>query len=320
VRADRLLNIMVLLQNNGKMTTEQLSRTLEVSQRTILRDMDALSLSGIPVIAERGKAGGWKLMDRFRSQISSLTLADMKTLFILPSEKILEELGLHNNGLDIRQKLLASMPGPAKRDAQQYLEKIYIDTGTWQQPSSEKSKALNIVQQALWENKKLSILYEKADGYRSQRLVHPLGLVSKGSAWYLVALNDNNEYRNFRMSRIVQAAIEAEEFIRPEHFHLAEYWKQSKLDFTEALPSFEVQVLAHREMIGRMTFTDKFVKRVDANSETGKPLVNVTLKFNTEQEAIEYVLGYGGRIRLVQPEYLIDKIVQQARMVIEMYE
>lgn len=319
MRADRLIRIMILLQNNMQMTTNELAGELGVSDRTILRDMDALSLSGIPVVAERGKTGGWRLMDHFQSQLSGLKLEDMKALFILPSEKMLEDLGVQTYGSDIRQKLLASLPRSTKTEGRHYLEKIYIDTGSWK-TSEVKNKTFLIVQQALWEDKKLNMMYQKADGVCSNRVVCPLGLVAKGSAWYLVGLNEDGEYRNFRLSRIVQAEAGHEGFARPEHFKLNEYWKQSKREFTESLPSFEVKVLADPTTVGRMTFTDKFVEKVDADEQLTDDTILVTLNFNTEQEAIAYVLGFGGAMKLIEPEYLIGKIVQQAKYVIEMYD
>lgn len=319
MRADRLLSIMILLQNNQIMTTGELARKLEVSERTILRDMDALSLSGIPVVADRGKTGGWRLMDHFRSQLSGMKLEDTKALFLLPSEQVLKDLGVEQSGLDVRQKLLASLPGFSKGEARHYMEKIYIDTGTWK-PSGDKNSELLTLQKALWEETKLRIAYQKADGTRSQRVVSPLGLVAKGSSWYLVAINDEGEYRSFRVSRIMQAEATNEAFTRLVSFDLAEYWKQSKREFAESLPSFEVKVLVQSSVIGRLTFTDRFVEKIDMHSPAADDLVSVSLKFNTEQEAVEYVLGFGGAIRLVQPEYLIKKVVQQAKAVLALHE
>ncbi|MCM3626821.1 YafY family transcriptional regulator [Paenibacillus glycanilyticus] len=319
MRADRLLSIMILLQNHEIMTTKELAGKLEVSDRTILRDMDALSLAGIPVVADRGKAGGWRLMDHFQSYLSGLKLEDTKALFILPSEQMLEDLGVEVDGLGIRQKLLASLPGSTKSEARHYMEKIYMDTGTWK-PAGDKNKALLTIQTALWENAKLDIAYQKADGTSSRRIVCPLGLVAKGSSWYLVAMNDAGEYRSFKVSRITQAEATAELFARPDQFDLAKYWKQSKRDFAGSLPAFEVEVAAHPSIMGRLTFTDRFVEKVDSHKSAEDGWVPVTLCFNTEQEAAEYVLGFGGAIKLVQPEYLIEKVVQQAKAVMAMYE
>lgn len=318
MRADRLLSIMILLQNHEMMTTKELARKLEVSERTILRDMDALSLSGVPVSADRGKTGGWRLMDHFRSYLSGLKLEDTKALFLLPSEQMMKDLGV-NTGLDIRQKLLASLPDSSKGEARHYMDKVYMDTGTWK-PSNDKNKALLTIQKALWEDAKLNIVYQKTDGTSSQRVVSPLGLVAKGSSWYLIAMNDEGDYRNFKVSRIMQAEVTAEVFTRPARFDLAEYWNQSKLNFAESLPALEVKVLAHSSIIGRLTFTDRFVEKIDMPTSVEDEMASVTLSFNTEQEAVEYVLGYGGAMKLVQPEYLIGKVVQQAKAVIAMYE
>jgi len=319
MRADRLIRIMVLLQNHTKMTTRELSNELGVSERTILRDMDALTLSGIPVVAERGKTGGWRLMDHFRSQLSGLKLQDMKALFILPSEQLLEDLGVQVNGGDLRSNLLASLPSSIKAEGRHYLEKLYVDTSTWKS-SKEKSDVFLMVQKALWEDKKLSMTYQKTDGVLSERVVCPLGLVAKGSVWYLVALNENGEYRNFRLARIVQAVRMEEEFSRPEHFSLSDYWKQSKVNFVQSLPSYKVEVLVAPTIMNRMTFTDKFVNIIAIGTEQHDSRVPVTLDCNTEQEAITYVLGYGGAMKVVQPQALREKIVQQAKAAIDMYD
>lgn len=322
MRADRLIKIILSLQSKGKLTTKQLAEEVEVSQRTILRDMDALTMAGIPVVAERGINGGWKLMDHFRSAIGDLHLEELKALFIVPSESILEALNITASGTTIRQSLLAKLPAASKGDAQQYFNKIYIDTGTWK-PTRAASTALQDVQLALWENRKLAITYQKANGDCSQRIVCPLGLVAKGSTWYLVALNEQGEHRSFKVSRIAQAEVQAEAFTRPEAFNLGEYWKQSKLDFVESLPTFEISVLAHRSILSRMSFTDKFVNRMEilqAEAAANEPMVHVALRFNSEQEAVEYVLGFGGMMKLLQPSHLVDQIVEQARQAIAQYE
>jgi len=207
MRAERLLGIMLLLQNNGKMTTRQLAETLEVSDRTILRDMDALSAAGIPVVAARGKAGGWTLHDRFRGAISGLTLDELKSLFILPSDQVLEQLGIRPGGSGVRRKLAAAMPASIRDSARQYLEKIHIDTGTWKPANGGLAETLRTVTAALWEDRKLRIRYRKADGNAAERVVCPLGLVAKGSVWYLAAMHGDREYRAYRVSRIVQAVF-----------------------------------------------------------------------------------------------------------------
>src|SRR5690606_8689994 len=111
------------------------------------------------------------------------------------------------------------------------------------------------------------------------------------------------------------------EFTRPANFNLATYWEQSKLQFVESLPSFKVEVLADPTIISRMTFTDKFIEKVATGRQRNhcNAPVPVTLNFNTEQEAIAYILGFGGAMKVVQPEYLIEKVVREAKLVMDMY-
>nr|WP_245542512.1 YafY family protein [Siminovitchia fordii] len=312
------MNIMILLQNRGKMTAKELANELEVSDRTILRDMDALSNAGIPIVSDRGKEGGWRLLDNFRSKLSGLNIDDIKSLFLFPSGKLLEDLGLNIQALDTRQKLLAAIPGTFRDEAQAIWERIHIDSSTWRQ-SKEKVHALKTVQQAVWESKKLKIFYEQADGEQKERLIEPLGLVAKGNRWYLVA-SRNGELRNYRVSRIHTAKVEDETFKRPLNFNLADYWEQSKKEFIQNLPQYDVQVEIHPAIIQRINFTGKFVQFIQRENPNEDKWIPATLRFNDQQEAVEFILGFANKIRVISPEELSDKVVSAAMSVIEFYK
>src|SRR5690606_34191011 len=144
---------------------------------------------------------------------SGLNKTDMNALFVFPSEDLLDDLGLNQQGIDTRQKLLSAVPVAYRKEAQAVWERIHIDSGNWG-PSKEKAGAVATVQQAIWEERKLSIRYQQADGKLNERSVEPLGLVAKGNNWYLVALRDG-ELRNYRVSRIQHAEIENAIFKRP---------------------------------------------------------------------------------------------------------
>lgn len=318
MRADRLMTIMILLQNRGKMTAKELAEELEVSDRTILRDMDALSTAGIPVVSDRGKDGGWRLVDNFRSQLSGLTMDDLKSLFLFPSGKVLEDLGLHSGALDTRQKLLAAIPGTFRGEAEAIWERIHIDSSTWR-ASKENLDALKTVQQAVWESKKLIILYERADGEQKERVVEPLGLVAKGNTWYLVAIRDS-EFRNYRVSRIHKAIVENETFIRPANFILSAYWEQSKEEFIQRLPAYDVQVEIHPSVMKRLYFTSKFVQVIKKESSNPDQWIEATLRFNAEQEAVEYIVGFANKMKIIAPKDLKSKVVSLANSVIDFYK
>lgn len=318
MRADRLINILILLQSRGKMTAKQLAKELEVSVRTILRDMDALTHAGIPVVSERGKNGGWRLFDHYRSRLSGLTIDEIKSLFLAPSSELLNDLGLEKGAIDARQKLLAAIPGTFRDEAQTIWECIYIDNGSWRQ-SNAKNHDLQTVQKAIWERRKLRIDYQPINGEQEIRVVEPLGLVLKGSKWYLVALR-NGQMRNYRVSRIQHAKVEKETFQRPSHFDLKTYWEQSKEAFVQNLPQYDVEVEIHPNIMKRITFTDKFVELVKWDEPRENSWIPATLRFNHEEEATAFVLGFANRIKVLSPKKLADKVVQLAKSVIDFYQ
>ncbi len=318
MRADRLMNIMILLQTRGKMTAKELAKELEVSDRTILRDMDALSSAGIPIVSERGKEGGWQLLDTFRSKLSGLTLEDLKTLFIFPSGELFHDLGFNIKSLDTRQKLLAAVPENYRVEAQAVWERIHVDTSTWRQ-AKEKTNNLKIVQRAVFESKKLKINYEQFGGEQKIRLVEPLGLVAKGNVWYLVALR-NGDIRNYRVSRIQFAEIENESFIRPIQFDLAAYWERSKVEFIQGLPEYEIIVEIDPAIVKRINFTSKFVQVIKIDRSKGDNWPIATLCFNDKQEAVEFVLGFANKIKVIKPKELSVEILSSAVSVVKLYE
>lgn len=318
MRADRLINILILLQSRGKMTAKELAKELEVSVRTILRDMDALTHAGIPVVSERGKNGGWRLFDHYRSRLSGLTIDEIKSLFLAPSSELLNELGLEKGSIDARQKLLAVIPSAFRDEAQTIWECIYIDTAPWRQ-SKAKIHELQTVQKAIWERRKLRIDYQPIKGEQKERVVEPLGLVLKGSKWYLVALR-NGQMRNYRVSCIQHAKVEKETFQRPSYFDLKTYWEQSKEAFVQNLPQYDVEVEIHPEIMKRITFTDKFVELIKWNKPRGDNWIPATLRFHHEEEAIAFVLGFANKIKVLSPKKLAEKVVQSAQSVIDFYQ
>jgi predicted DNA-binding transcriptional regulator YafY len=239
MRADRLIAILIMLKQRGKMTAGELAEALEVSERTIHRDMEALCSAGLPVVAERGKTGGWRLVDHWPHQLSWLKINEMKSLFIPHSDHLLADLGLEVASIKARAKLLASVPGTFRQDAKILGERIYIDLRTWRD-SAEKIRSFQVIQKAVWECRKLRMTYKTSDGQTNPRTIEPLGLVFKSSHWYLVAKRDE-EFRTYRASRIQSAALLEETFARPEDFNLKEYWMKSKARFIKKIPQYKIR-------------------------------------------------------------------------------
>jgi predicted DNA-binding transcriptional regulator YafY len=318
MRADRLISILLLLQNHEKMTTKALAEELEVTERTIHRDMDALSAAGIPVLAERGKHGGWRLVEQYRTKLTGLKDNELKTLFLSPSFQLLSDLGFTKDWKEARQKLLASLPNALQSQADDMWNRVHIDTDTWRQSSQELS-ALSNLQQAIWEERKIKMEYEKANQETSERIVEPLGLVAKGRTWYLIALS-KGEIRNFRVSRIKFTVMTDQVFARPQDFNLAEYWNQSKQTFVQNLPVYEVDVEVSPAIIPRLTFTGRFAQVLHTGTPNEDGWIPVKLSFDTKQEAESYVLGFGNQIRIKHPVSLIDSITKMAGAVLNLYK
>ncbi|MDQ0271288.1 helix-turn-helix transcriptional regulator [Cytobacillus purgationiresistens] len=317
MRADRLITILLLLQNTKKVTTNELAKELEVSERTIHRDMEALSAAGIPVFAERGKLGGWQLLENYQTKLTGLKAEEIKALFLSPSFQLLSDLGIAQDWKESRQKLLASIPDMLKKEAIDVWNRIHIDTGTWR-PSSEEISTFSTLQQAIWAEKKIEIDYQRADKESSKRSVEPLGLVAKGRTWYLIAA-ENQKIKSYRASRIITATITEEIFIRPIDFSLADYWDESKQNFISSLPTFDVKLEISPAIINRIKFTGRFVQVLHMNDKTENGWIPADLRFDTEQEASEYILGFGNQIKILHPQSLVKRVRESAEAVIRFY-
>ncbi|MBH0166725.1 YafY family transcriptional regulator [Fictibacillus sp. 7GRE50] len=317
MRADRLISILLLLQNHGKMTTKALASELEVTERTIHRDMEALSVAGIPVLAERGKHGGWRLVDQYRTKLTGLKDNELKTLFLSPSYQLLSDLGFSKDWKEARQKLLAALPNSLQSQADNLWNRIHIDIDPWKQ-SQHETIALNLLQQALWEDRKIRIAYEKANKESSDRVVEPLGLVAKGRTWYLVAVSDK-DIKNFRVSRIKSVELTYESFVRPGNFQLADYWNESKQNFVKNLPIFEVEVEASPAIIQRISYSGRFAQVVSKGSPNGNGWIPVKLTFDTEQEAASYMIGFGDQMKIVSPHSMIESVKKIGESALSLY-
>src|SRR5688572_5957499 len=201
MRADRLISIVLLLQANGRLTAENLARRLEVSQRTILRDMDALSSAGVSVIAERGTGGGWRLIDGYETKLTGLTPAEIRSLFLARPPALLAELGIKEAADAAWLKLRAALPVGVREQAEFVRQRLLIDSRNWRD-AAESLTSLPVILESLWVARRLKFQYVKSDGESSDREVDRLGLVARANNWYLVAAR-GDERRTYRVSRIL---------------------------------------------------------------------------------------------------------------------
>ncbi len=313
MRADRLLSILLLLQSYRRLTAGELARRLEVSERTILRDMEALSGSGVPVVAERGSGGGWSLVGDYQTRLTGLSVAEIQSLFLARPRRLMADLGFERQAESALIKLEASLSETARRQAEFARRRILIDTAGWR-GAAESIACLPLLVDALWRERQVRFLYAREGCEPAERQVAPLGLVAKGSAWYLVAQVDG-EPRTYRVSRMSGAAVLEQPAPAPGGFDLAQYWQRSAAQFREQLPRYFATFLAQPSVMRRVRYRGWRLE-----SETPeKGGVRVRLRFDVEEEAIEFALGFGAAVEALEPFELRDKVTVAAEALLRLY-
>ncbi len=317
MRADRLLSILMLLQVHHRLTARDLAERLEVSERTIHRDLEALSNVGVPVVAERGQGGGWSLLESYQTTLTGLNLAEIQALFLPKPSHLLADLGWNQAFEAALLKLLAALPAANRQQAEVVSQRIHLDPTGWHRWHEEMS-AFPILQAAIWHERQLQLGYERNDGAQIERLVNPLGLVAKGSVWYLVAAVDE-EVRCYRISRIRNATITDSPCIRPEKFDLANYWQRALVEFKAALPRYVVRLRVAPEALPRLHYAGYFARIEQINPPDAEGWIPVSVRFDVESAACAYVLGFGAQMEVVEPLKLRERVVEAAKEVIAFY-
>jgi predicted DNA-binding transcriptional regulator YafY len=315
VRADRLLSALLLLQTHGRLTGRELARRLEVSGRTVHRDMEALSAAGVPVFALRGSRGGWQLDDGWRTQVPGLDEAELRAL-LMSQPRMIGDTRLAGAAERAIGKLLASLPVAMRQQAASIRQRLYVDTTGWR-GASESLVMLPIVQEAVSRDRKLKIQYQRPGTDPVERVVDPLGLVAKGSTWYLVA-HTSEGHRTYRVSRIVRATLLDERSERPPDFDLAAYWKSSSERFSETLPRYDAVLRVEPRTAGwvQMSRPPWSVRIGDAGPDAGG-WITLRLRFDSEEEACSVVLGLGPRVDVIEPAVLRERVLAEAVAVVE---
>ena len=232
MRASRLLSIQMLLQARGRISAVELAARLEVSVRTLYRDVDELSAAGVPIYAQRGRHGGFELAPGWQTRLTGLTEAESHAVLLAGLAAPAAELGLAGAVSAARGKLLSALPDAARAQALRVSERLHLDTLDWYRAPTP-APLLRVVAAALWKDRALRIDYVSWQK-RSERLVHPLGLVTKAGHWYLVALL-NGRASTFKVAGIVSATELAIASKRPRGFVLSDYWQASVQRFEREL-------------------------------------------------------------------------------------
>jgi predicted DNA-binding transcriptional regulator YafY len=312
VRASRLVTILLLLQARGQMTAAGLAGELEVSVRTIQRDADALSAAGIPVFSQRGRDGGYRLVDGYRSRLTGLGADEAQALLSFGAAGPARELGLGQALMSARLKLAAALPAPLREQALAAAGRFHLDAPGWfTRPAS--APHLETLAAGVFGDLAVEARYRGKAGPRACRL-EPLGLVLKAGTWYVVA-REGGAVRGYRADRFEQAATSGERFTRPDGFDLGAFWAAWQEEFERGLPVLTVTVRARPGCLPRLRqeVEPAHVREVDwgaAPDEDG--WVRLLLPFEKPEFARAALLGFGADVEVLAPPDLRRQMIATA--------
>ncbi|MFB6859951.1 helix-turn-helix transcriptional regulator [Streptomyces virginiae] len=320
MRADRLLSLLLLLQNRGRATAPELAAELEVSVRTVYRDIDALGASGVPVLADRGPAGGYRLADGYRTRLTGLTDTQAGSLFLAGAPGPAQDLGLGADLAAAQLKLQAALPTQLAGRARQIQDRFHLDATAWFRDADPVPHLARIAQ-AVWDQRVLHAHYRRWRG-EVRRELHPLGLVLKGGIWYLVAGVEEDAVRTYRVARFLAVDTAEEGFERPAGFELAAYWQEStrRLDAALHRQTAQLRLSPRGRMLLPMQFGAAGTRALaDAGPPDADGWVRVDVAVESEAVAVGDLLRLGTEAEVLGPPELRRALAETVRALAERY-
>ncbi|MEV4877222.1 helix-turn-helix transcriptional regulator [Streptomyces cyaneofuscatus] len=252
MRAARLISLLLLLQNRCRMTADQLAAELEVSVRTVYRDVEALSAAGIPLYGDAGHGGGYRLLDGYRTRLTGFTADEAQAIFLAGLPGPAAELGLGEVLTAARLKLRAALPAELREQAGRVQARFHLDAPGWY-GNADETPHLATVAAAVWNRHALWVRYRRwAAPTDVERRLEPYGLVLKAGRWYVVAAEDGGAPRTYRVDQILAVQLLAESFEPPASFDLAAHWQDQLADFHARLHTEEAVVRLSPRGVGRV--------------------------------------------------------------------
>ncbi|MEU6930142.1 YafY family protein [Streptomyces sp. NPDC046374] len=321
MRAARLIKLVLLLQSRPSMTAAELAAELEVSERTITRDALALSEAGVPVYADRGRAGGYRLVGGYRTRLTGLARGEAEALFLSGLPEALRDLGLADAASAARLKVSAALT-PSLRDAPEAVgRRFHLDAPAWYQ-EPETPELLAPVADAVWDDRPVRARYLRGDG-EVERELQPYGLVLKAGVWYLCA-RAGGSFRTYRVDRFTEVVVaDGERFERDPGFDLAAFWSERSAEFARSLLRAEVVLRLTPAGARRLPYvTDRAAAEealAGATQGAADGRVTVTLPVENEEVAFGQLLGLGPEAEVLSPASLRERFAQAAHALAGIY-
>lgn len=310
-----MVAIVLLLQAHRQLTVPELGARLEVSERTVRRDLDALLRTGIPIYARRGRGGGWALVDGHRINLSALTSEEAQALFFVAGRELLAGLGIDQGVTSALRKLLAALPEATRSEATKVQQGVYVDPTRWGQRLVEAPGVLAELRGAVLAGRQLDLRYVKPGQAAVQRRVHPHGLVCKGGAWYLLAGTPAG-LRTFRVSRIETVEVSGDAVDRPADFDLVRAWEEMNRD----MPKWPARVTVEIEVQpNALTAVHDFIGTGNLTPVPHDGPTRFTVPFPSVEAAAMDLIHLGNRVRVLDPPAVQAELARIGAELVDAY-
>jgi predicted DNA-binding transcriptional regulator YafY len=320
MRASRLVSLLCLLQVREVMTGPELARELEVSERTVARDVLALAEAGVPVYAERGRAGGYRLLGGYRSKLTGLHQAEAEALFLsgVPGPAI--DMGLGEAVAAARLKASAALAPPFRDAPQRVGQRFHLDAPRWFR-EAEAPAALAELSRAVWRDRKVTALYQRG-GQEVQRDLEPYGLVLKAGVWYLAA-RYRERFLTYRVDRFRHVEIDDETFTRDETFDLPAFWEEKADEFARSLLTEHIRIRISPVGLRKLHATTDGTAAREAEATAGEPdergWVTATLPVESREVAYDQILALGPEAEVLAPPDLRRRLTEATTRLATLY-
>ncbi|WP_424887807.1 helix-turn-helix transcriptional regulator [Streptomyces sp. XH2] len=320
MRAARLIKLVLLLQSRSSMTGTELARQLEVSERTVARDVLALSEAGVPVYADRGRAGGYRLVGGYRTRLTGLGRTEAEALFLSGVPSALREMGLADAASAARLKVSAALLPELRGASASASQRFHLDAPGWWR-EGDPPALLPAVADAVWDDRPITARYRRREA-EAERELEPYGLVLKGGIWYLAARAAGG-FRVYRVDRFTAVAAGADRFERDETFDLPAFWEERAAEFARSILRDRVGLRLTPEGARRLPHVTDRVAAQEALRAAGAPddrgRVTVTLPVESLEVAYEQLLGLGPEAEVLEPQALRDRFAEAAARAAALY-
>jgi predicted DNA-binding transcriptional regulator YafY len=322
MRASRLVSILLLLQSKGRLTAQELADELEVSVRTVYRDMDSLAASGIPLYGETGHDGGYRLIDGYRTRLTGLTTGEAESLFLTGLPSAAADLGLGASVTAAQLKLMAALPPELRDRAGRVAERFHLDAPSWYR-DADSVPQLGDVAAAVWDQRVIRVRYLRWEKpHHITREIEPYGLVFKAGRWYLVAAAGATK-RTYRISRILALETLDTTFERDSTFDLASYWEEYLRHFDQRRHVDSATIRISPRALARLPeIAEPAV--VEAARRTAQPdsdgWIRVTIPVDEPGQALADLFRLAPEVEIVHPAELRATMIETVQALSRVYE